>query len=78
MCARMGRIEPAVVADHVEPHKGDINKFMLGALAGLCLVHHNASKQREEVRGYSDEIGADGWPTDVERHPVYRCKQSLK
>ena len=57
-----------LVADHIEPHMGDPEKFWHGALQTLCPDHHDKAKQIEEHRGYSTETGADGWPLD-DRHP---------
>lgn len=69
-CLECGLVTPAEVADHVEPHKGDWNSFRLGALRSLCKLCHDSGKKRTEHRGYSTEIGIDGWPTDP-RHPAY-------
>lgn len=71
-----GSVEPNrrrhfLVADHVEPHKGDLYKFWHGALQTLCPDHHDRVKQSEERRGYSTEIGLDGWPVDPQ-HPARR------
>jgi 5-methylcytosine-specific restriction enzyme A len=27
---------PATICDHVEPHRGDVNKFWLGPFMSLC------------------------------------------
>jgi 5-methylcytosine-specific restriction protein A len=70
MCLKDGRINAATIADHIEPHKGDQQKFFFGELQSLCKLHHESAKKREEARGYSTQIGADGWPVDP-RHPVY-------
>ena len=70
-CAELGRVTPATIVDHVEPHKGDINKFWLGQLQSLCDVCHKATKHFEELHGYRPDIGLDGLPLD-KRHPVYR------
>jgi 5-methylcytosine-specific restriction enzyme A len=67
-CLDEGRTEPASIADHVVPHRGDINLFFLGELQSLCVPCHNRIKQGEESRGYRREVGLDGWPTDP-RHP---------
>ena len=32
-CAELGRVTPATIVDHIEPHKGDVNKFWLGQAA---------------------------------------------
>ena len=41
LCLEAGRVEPASVADHVTPHKGDYNAFKLGPLRSLCAACHN-------------------------------------
>jgi len=64
-------ITPATEVDHIEPHKGDYNKFRLGKLQSLCARHHQGSKKREEIRGYSNAVGLDGVPIDS-RHPIFR------
>jgi 5-methylcytosine-specific restriction protein A len=70
-CERRGRIAPATVADHVKPHRGDVELFFRGALQSLCDSCHSSAKQSEESRGYSREIGSDGWPVDP-KHPANR------
>jgi 5-methylcytosine-specific restriction protein A len=45
MCKSEGRITAASVADHVIPHRGDINSFWLGELQSLCTFHHNSTKK---------------------------------
>ena len=56
-----------ITSSHI---KGDQQKFFFGELQSLCKLHHESAKKREEARGYSTQIGADGWPVDP-RHPVY-------
>jgi|SRR5215468_2783670 len=73
MCKAEGKITAATTVDHVEPHRGDINKFRLGALQSLCAHCHSSTKAIVEKRGYDPAIGADGWPTDP-RHPIYRSR----
>jgi len=68
MCLQEGRVERAVIADHVIPHRGDVNMFWLGSLQSLCVTHHSKTKQQIENKGYSRDIGADGFPSDPE-HP---------
>jgi 5-methylcytosine-specific restriction enzyme A len=52
-CARCGRIEGntrLLVADHVEPHRGDERMFWArGNLQCLCKPCHDSEKQREEA-----------------------------
>ncbi|MDA9453068.1 HNH endonuclease [Bradyrhizobium sp. CCBAU 21359] len=46
-CVMCGK--PAVVVDHVEPHKGDKAKFWdKGNWQPLCAHHHNSTKQSLE------------------------------
>lgn len=68
MCLRAGQITNASHADHVIPHRGDPTLFWQGELQSLCPSHHNSTKQAQEHRGYSSEIGADGMPLDP-NHP---------
>jgi 5-methylcytosine-specific restriction enzyme A len=68
MCLRDGVVERASVVDHVVPHNGEINRFWLGELQSLCVDHHNRSKQQVEHRGYANDIGNDGFPSDP-NHP---------
>jgi 5-methylcytosine-specific restriction enzyme A len=70
MCLKEGRTTPATCVDHVEPHKGDYNKFVLGKLQSLCATCHSSTKAIVEKRGYDTAIGADGMPLDP-RHPVF-------
>jgi hypothetical protein len=60
MCLQENRRRPAEVVDHVRPHHGDPNSFILGELQSLCRTHHNSSKQRLEKRGFDTRIGPDG------------------
>ncbi len=75
MCAKHGRVTPATVCDHVEPHRGDPDRFWNGPFQSLCdgppWRCHSSTKQSIERRGYSTEIGPDGYPTDP-RHPANR------
>jgi hypothetical protein len=63
-------VTPATTVDHVEPHQGDRYKFEYGELQSLCTECHDSIKRTIELRGYSTEIGLDGWPTD-RNHPAY-------
>jgi 5-methylcytosine-specific restriction protein A len=78
MCERQGRVTAATVVDHIKPHKGDRDLFYDPEnLQSLCERHHNASKQAEEHRGFSSEVGIDGWPLDA-RHPANGGKPNQK
>lgn len=69
-CLQRGIVEPATICDHVEPHRGDVNKSWLGPFQSLCGECHRSAKRYVELRGFRPDIGADGWPTDP-KHPVY-------
>jgi hypothetical protein len=70
-----GRTIAAEVVDHVVPHKGDEWRFLMGELQSLCTMHHNSGKSKEEQRGYSTQVGLDGYPLDKD-HPWYRTRFS--
>ncbi len=73
MCLEHGVVVPAVVADHVVPHRGNQHMFWYGALQSLCREHHNTSKQQLETKGFTDDIGTDGFPVDP-NHPFNKQK----
>ena len=62
----------ATVVDHVEPHRGDDNKFWLGKLQSLCHACHVGPKHYQELHGYLPGVGLDGYPIDKVNHPAYR------
>jgi 5-methylcytosine-specific restriction enzyme A len=68
-----GLVTPAQVVDHIEPHRGDRHAFEFNLLQSLCQQCHDSIKRTVENRGYSTEIGADGWPVD-RAHPCYKAK----
>jgi 5-methylcytosine-specific restriction endonuclease McrA len=72
LCARhlkRGEVVAAAVVHHVTPHKGDEDLFFDPSnLESLCKSCHDSDAQSEERRGYSLEIGVDGWPIDS-KHP---------
>ena len=75
-----GRTHPrAAVVDHKIPHNGDAELFWCGddGLQALCKRDHDSGKQGEESRGYSDRIGADGWPID-QAHPFHTGKMPAR
>lgn len=53
-CLKHGRITAATVCDHVEPHRGDEDKFWSGPFQSLCDAPpwrcHSRVKQIEERR----------------------------
>lgn len=62
------RTREADIADHIEPHREDYDRFWFGALQSLCTPCHSGPKQSEEVRGYARGVADDGWPADP-KHP---------
>ena len=56
-CLARKKTTPATVCDHVEPHRGDINKFRLGKLQSLCKTCHDGAKREIELHGYRRDIG---------------------
>jgi 5-methylcytosine-specific restriction endonuclease McrA len=72
-CLDKGIVTPATVADHVEPHDGDVTRFYTGALMSLCAHCHNSRKKFMEINGYAPDISLSGWPSDP-LHPSNRVK----
>lgn len=68
-CTALGRVVPARVANHVVPHRGSYNSFVLGELESLCFDCHDKHIRIVEIRGYDPACGADGWPIDP-AHPT--------
>ncbi len=69
-CLAHGKTVPTTTINHIKPHRGDRALFFCyGNTESVCADCHDRHIQREEVRGYSGEVGADGWPVDP-RHPV--------
>lgn len=48
LCMDAGRVTPATVCDHVEPHRGDPVRFWGGPFQSLCASCHSGTKQAEE------------------------------
>jgi 5-methylcytosine-specific restriction endonuclease McrA len=66
----LDKVTAANTVDHITPHRGDDRLFWdRENLQALCPTCHSAIKQREEARGFSDVLDADGWPADA-RHPA--------
>ena len=68
ICLREGRLEPAEIADHVQPHRGDYNLFRLGPLQSLCKKCHDQTKHIVELKGFSNKVDLQGNPIDP-NHP---------
>lgn len=48
MCRAEGHITPAVICDHVIPHRGNVDAFWNNPRQSLCAPHHSGQKQAEE------------------------------
>jgi hypothetical protein len=68
-CLARGITTPATIADHIKPHSGNWNDFLLGKLQSLCKPCHDITKRCLDLHGYTADIDSDGWPTDP-RHPA--------
>ena len=48
-CQKEGRTEPAVVVDHIKPHRGDISLFWDESnWQSLCKMHHDIKTARKD------------------------------
>jgi hypothetical protein len=59
-----GVVTAATVADHIRPHKGELNSFYFGPLQSLCAQCHNKDKKLIETHGHAHGVGIDGWPLE--------------
>lgn len=71
LCGQAGHRTPATVADHIDPHRGDEDKFLNGDLQSLCGGCHSSVKQAEERTGMIRGADAAGMPADPQ-HPWNR------
>ena len=61
----------AEVVDHKTPHKGDDTLYLSrDNLQSLCKKCHDNKKQRQDIRGYSEEVDESGAYVDI-NHPRY-------
>jgi len=70
MCSKQGLVTAVSVVDHRKAHKGDDALFHDPTnLASLCKLHHDAAKQKAEMRGL-DEVGCNenGFPLSNNHH----------
>lgn len=60
-CQREGRIEPATVVDHIEPHRGNDRLFWdRGNWQPLCKRCHDTTKKKEEEKNLIESTGWGG------------------
>jgi hypothetical protein len=71
-CEKRGRIAAARVCDHAIAHKGDETLFYGGPFISLCKPCHDGAAQVRDSRGFSPEVGADGYPID----PAHRANRA--
>ena len=64
MCTAIGRVTAATVCDHVEPHRGNADRFWHGKRQSLCKQHHDSAKQAFERTGIVKGSDIAGRPTD--------------
>lgn len=77
ICQKTGRLlggkrnaPDSPVAHHVVPHRGDRDLFLDARnVITVSKEWHDRTAQSEEARGFSTEVGSDGWPSDP-RHPA--------
>lgn len=68
-CLAEGRIVPATVVNHRQPHKGDRSLFFDPANhESVCKPHHDSAIQSEERLGYAKGNDASGLPLNAD-HP---------
>lgn len=69
MCRKLGKVTPAIIADHVKPHRGDEQLFFdPNNLQSLCKRCHDGAKQQLEKSGTLRGCGVDGLPLDANHH----------
>lgn len=69
MHADIGRVVPATLVDHIEPHRGDQEKFWdKGNWQSLCKACHDGAKQRFEKSGVLVGCSLAGVPLDPKHH----------
>lgn len=68
LCLKEGRDRLMAIVDHHPPHNEDWQQFFTGPVRSLCKPHHDSQAQADEARGFSLEVGLDGWPVDPQ-HP---------
>lgn len=47
-CAARGDVVRATVVNHIEPHRGDWDRFIAGPFESVCKPCHDGEVQREE------------------------------
>jgi 5-methylcytosine-specific restriction endonuclease McrA len=69
MCQRRGRVTPATLVDHIEPHRGDMTLFWdRDNWQSLCKPCHDSDKARIEAGGHLPGCDENGLPLDPGHH----------
>lgn len=68
LCMARGVITMATVADHVQPHHGDLTAFYHGKLQALCKRCHDGAKKQQESTGRIRGGDTHGNPLDAGHH----------
>ncbi len=69
MCQEVGKTRLAELVDHIEPHKGDPEKFWdEDNWQPLCKPCHDGAKQAQEKGGVVRGCDANGIPLDPGHH----------
>jgi 5-methylcytosine-specific restriction protein A len=77
MCEAQGKVRQAFAVDHIIPHKGDpVLMWDQSNWQSLCEGCHNRAKRNIEIRGYSLDVGPDGFPLDP-RHPAHTSSRKI-
>jgi 5-methylcytosine-specific restriction endonuclease McrA len=63
-CLLQGYTVPATVADHITPHKGDLDLFWHGALQSLSKHCHDKFKYQIEKHGHTSRVDVHGAPLE--------------
>lgn len=74
-CEDKGKVTAASVCHHVDPDtKLKPETFYRGPFISLCAPCHDSVAQQKESRGYSTEVGPDGFPIDP-LHPALKKRR---
>lgn len=61
-CLERGLITEATEVDHIEPHRGDRDKFWYGAKQSLCSTCHGSKTAKDEGKRFRSAVAEDGTP----------------
>ncbi len=69
MCAKLARVTPATIADHIRAHRGNEELFFDPEnLQSLCKPCHDGAKQQYEKSGTLRGCDTSGMPLDANHH----------